>query len=104
MRIEEFEKWLKKQNLTKNAIKDCLCRCKRVEKALPIDLDDEYKKDKGESVLTLLTYTPEDTRNGKPVPGNFDFKPGTNICFRFRDLKVSTKKYFVFCRESNNND
>ena len=104
MRVEEFEKWLKKQTLTKNAIKDCLSRCKRVEKALSIDLDDEYKKDEGESVLTLLTYTPKDARNGKPVPGNFSFKPGTDICFRFRDLKTSTKKYFAFCGEPSNND
>lgn len=40
--------------IKENSSRDYISRCKRVEKHLEIDLDKEYKKDKGESLLQIL--------------------------------------------------
>ena len=101
MRDEEFRIWLQKLPMNKNPMKDCISRCRKVEKALSIDLDKEYEKDHGESVITMLTYTMEDERNGKEITGNFNFEPDAKIRFRFCDLRVAVKKYFSFCQEKD---
>ena len=79
MRDEEFRIWLQKLPMNKNPMKDCISRCRKVEKALSIDLDKEYEK----------------------VTGNFNFKPDAKIRFRFCDLRVAVKKYFSFCQEKD---
>lgn len=103
MRTDEFRIWLQEFPLNPKPLKDCISRCKKVEKALQIDLDKEYKKDRGVSVLSALKYTPEDEKNHREAPECFNFKPDANVRFRFTDLRSATKKYFAFCEAKTTN-
>lgn len=100
MKTEEFKSWLQSIPMNPLPVKDCISRCRKVEAALSVDLDEEYEKDRGENVIVSLTYTIEDERNHKTVPENFKFKEGSNIRFRFTDLRSATKKYFSFCEKN----
>lgn len=101
MRDDEFRTWLQSLPMNSKPLKDCVSRCRKVEKALAVDLDKAYKKDGGKSVIKALTYTPSDERNNKPAPEGFNFKPDANIRFRFTDLRSATNKYFTFCRDTD---
>lgn len=98
MKDNEFRAWLYSIPMNPNPIKDCISRCRKVEKALAVDLDKAYKKDGGKAVIKALTYTPSDEKNNMPIPEGFKFKPDANIRFRFTDLRSATNKYFAFCR------
>jgi hypothetical protein len=101
MRKEEFIKWLSSEIKAKPA-SDCASRCRKVENALGIDLDDEYNKDGGRELLnTRLAYSVADERANKPAPPGFNFKEGSSIRFRMTDLRSATKKYFSFCQREN---
>jgi hypothetical protein len=97
MKTDEFRAWLQSLPMNPKPMKDCISRCRKVEAALSVDLDKEYRKDRGKAVISALTYTPEDERNHKVAPESFKFKPDANIRFRFTDLRSATKKYFSFC-------
>lgn len=51
----EFRSWLIQGQTQKKVRGDCISRLKRVERALGIDLDKEYKKDKLENVLKAFS-------------------------------------------------
>ncbi len=97
MKTDEFRTWLQSLPMNPKPMKDCISRCRKVEAALSVDLDKEYRKDHGKAVISSLTYTPEDERNHKAAPESFKFKPDANVRFRFTDLRSATKKYFSFC-------
>lgn len=97
MRTDEFRSWLQKSGLGPKPLKDCISRCRKVEKALQIDLDEQFESDRGQSVISSLRYSADDERNGIQAPECFGFKEGANIRFRFTDLRSATKKYFSFC-------
>ena len=101
MKADEFKAWLQARTMKPLPVKDCISRCRKVEKALSVDLDEEYEKDCGETVILALTYTVNAERNNKAAPGDFSFKPGANIRYRFTDLRSATKKYFSFCKEKS---
>lgn len=103
MRTKEFRSWLQSIPMNTNPIKDCISRCRKVESALAVDLDDEYIKDHGDSVILALKYTAKDEKNHKPVPEGFNFKPNANIRFRFTDLRSAANKYFLFCKNTECN-
>lgn len=98
MKDDEFRAWLQSISMNPKPLKDCISRCRKVEKALATDLDKAYKKDGGKAVIKALTYTPSDEKSNKPIPEGFNFKPDANIRFRFADLRSATNKYFAFCR------
>ena len=54
MRDKEYSKYLQFY-VTNAVIGNYIKRCQRVENNLHIDLDDEFNKDNGKSLLTKLT-------------------------------------------------
>lgn len=96
MKKQEYRAWLEGR-MKPASIKDRLSRCARVEEALGVDLDEEYKKDGGKRVLSLLHYTINDLRIGKGIPGGFHFKEGTNVNQRMTDMRSAAGRYFDFC-------
>lgn len=78
MRKEDFRQWLEGR-IKKKPISDCLSRCTTVEYALKVDLDEEYKKDKGQAVIAKLSYNARDAKANLPVPQEFKFKEGQAI-------------------------
>ena len=96
MQRDLYTKWLAQSNLCPRAQADAKSRCIRVERDLQVDLDVEYKKDGGKSLVSLLEYTQDDKRNGRPAPSglmfNGDIKAG------MASLKSAVNNYFLFCR------
>lgn len=69
MQEELFNSWLQNQSYSnKRVISDNKSRCKRIERELAVNLDEEFTKDSLKEVLKNLKYTAEDARNGVPVP------------------------------------
>lgn len=96
MQKDRFREWLEPQR-TKRAASDCISRCKKVELALNVDLDEEYKRDKGRYVLLALSYGKKEKDTGVMASDKFHFQEGCNVVQRFTDLRASVKKYFAFC-------
>lgn len=100
MRTEDFRKWLQTKAYNKKPISDCISRCRQVERLGQLDLDEEFKKDKGENICSILKYGCADERNQREAPGGFAFNPGITLRFRSNDLRAALKKYIAFCEES----
>lgn len=96
MRKDEYGKFLEGKLKPKSA-KDRISRCRSVEKALSVDLDEEFKKDGGAYVMRMLNYSIQDERSNKPLPDGLSFKSGANVIQRITDLRSAVKQYFVFC-------
>lgn len=96
MDTKGFSAWLEALPLQPKPVYDCISRCRRVERSLGIDLDEEYEHDRGKSVLVALTYTIHDERDNKPAPKSFSLTPGANIRYTFSDLRTSVNKYISF--------
>lgn len=96
MKKEEFRSYLS-GSIQKKPISDRLSRCAAVECALKIDLDEEYAKDRGVTVLSKITYGKRDVDAGVPLPKGFSFKEGCNVVQRMTDLRSAVKMYFSFC-------
>lgn len=99
MRTEDFRRWLLVRQ-TRKSVSDSLSRCRRVEKSLQIDLDEEYQKDRGKQLLSRMEYTAADERNNRPAPLGFEFAANLSIISRLRDLRCAVKRYFKFCSVS----
>lgn len=95
MRYNEFSEWMENK-IKKNSIRDCLSRCKKVEKSLGVDLDEEFQKDEGNTVLVALSSEKYDDNDLKKISEEFGFKEGSNIKFRLSDMKSAVKRYFKF--------
>lgn len=98
MQNYKFKGWLEDSGISKRPIADALSRCKRVESGLCLDLDLEYIKDKGTSLIDLLSYSADDERNQKPAPKEINFEKGANIRNGMASLRNAVKKYFEFCQ------
>lgn len=99
MRDESFKTWLDSLGtMGKRPISDVISRCRRIENGLCLDLDEEFAKDKGGSVITLLKYTAEDEKRNCPVAPGLDFAPGANLKNGMASLRSAAKKYFEFCQ------
>lgn len=98
MRETDFSSWLKTK-VTTAVIGNSISRCQRVENNLQIDLDDEFFKDGGKSLLEKLTYNAEDQAHGRPLKCNISFDAGANLRNGMGSLKSAVNNYFKFCRE-----
>lgn len=99
MREEEFRVWMiNLGTMGKRPIADAMSRCRRIVSGLGVDLDAEYLKDGGESLIELLEYTAEDERLGQPAPKGINFAKGANIKDGMASLRGAVRKYFEFCR------
>ena len=101
MKKEAYRTWLD-GTIKTVCIKDRISRCARVEAALGVDLDEEYKKDKGKSVLELLHYTLNDWRTGTELPKCLKFKEGANTYQIMTDMRSAATRYFDFCAATSN--
>lgn len=97
MHDEEYSNWLQ-QHVTNAAITNYIKCCQRVEDNLQINLDDEYKKDDGVSLLNKLTYTTDDELHSRPLRCDIYFNVGSNLRNGMGSLKTAVSKYFEFCR------
>ncbi len=96
MQKELFRLWLRERR-TERSAGDCISRCKKVENTLDIDLDVEYERDRGKSVLTALGYGRKQVDKGEVFNQSFIFRKDCNYVQRFTDLRCSVKQYFAFC-------
>ena len=99
MQDYKFKKWLETSGISKRPIADALSRCRRLENGLRIDLDLEYAKDNGRTLIELLTYTANDENNNKPAPKGIYFTKGANLKNGMASLRSAAKKYFEFRSE-----
>lgn len=99
MRDKEYSKWLQSY-ITKPAIENYIKRCQRVEDNLNINLDDEFKKDNGVSLLAKLTYTTDDQLHNQPLKCDIYFCAGSDLHKGMGSLKTDISKYFEFCHSS----
>lgn len=97
MRKEAFRQWLEGR-IKKKPISNCLSRCTTVEYALKVNLDEEYKKEKGQAIIAKLSYNARDAKANLPVPQEFKFKEGWNVVQRLTGLLSSVKRYLDFCK------
>ena len=109
MRKEEFRRWIetgcgnRKKSLSAPVIADALSRCSRIERDGKVDLDQEYLKDGGKSILELLKYSAEDARTHKLPPEGFEFSSNANIKAGLASLKNAATRYFEFCEDCKPN-
>ena len=99
MRKEEFDCWLQFR-VTKAAKSDNISRCNRVEKELNIDLDDEFIKDRGKSLLYKLEYTRENQLHNEPLKCDIHFNEGSDLYTGMSSLRSAVKQYLNFCNEN----
>lgn len=94
MREYDFRDWLENgQRMTQRPINDCLSRCRRVERKLKINLDEEFKKDEGHGIMLLLA----DDENSV-LATQLGFADGANISNGLASLRSAVRTYFSFCR------
>lgn len=98
-RKEEFKKWLE-QNIKKNAASDCASRCNRVEKTLNVNLDKEYNKDCGESLLNKLSIRNKNEKTIADLSKKFGFTSEKATRTGVSDLKSAVKRYMKFLSEN----
>ena len=99
MRKDDFKEWLLVR-VKKKPASDCVSRCKTVETALEIDLDEEFAIDKGKRLMGKMQYSIADERADKDAPAEFHFKDNANIRYRMTNLRSAVNKYFEFCKET----
>lgn len=99
MRRDDFKEWLLAR-VNKKPASDCVSRCKTVETALEIDLDEEFSIDKGKRLMGKMQYSIADERANKEAPDEFHFKDNANIRYRMTNLRSAVNKYFEFCKET----
>ena len=68
----DFQLWLQQQNLDSAAVTQQLNRATRVEKHYG-NLDRQYTRDRLQSVIDDLQYTPEDEKKRRPNPSKINF-------------------------------
>ncbi|MHC1694014.1 MAG: hypothetical protein AB9835_01795 [Eubacteriales bacterium] len=94
MKEHDFKIWLENSGtMGIRPISDCISRNKRIENCLGIDLDDEYKLNRGQRIIELLTYTTDDRNNNIPSPIDIN----GDIYNGLASLKSAAVKYFEFC-------
>lgn len=99
MRDQQFANWLQGK-IEDKPVSDYISRCKRVESSLNIDLDIEFRKDNGRSIIDQLTYTKEDKRNNVIPTCGIVFSVGADYYNGLSSLRSAIRSYVDFCLES----
>ena len=95
MNEAKFRIWFEKQKNYHTA-RTYAARCMRIEEELNIDLDDEYRKDRGSSLLDRLKYSREEQRQRKQPRCGLKFGENVDIYTGMNSLRASVRKYFEF--------
>lgn len=95
---KEYSNWLQSY-VTPSVVTNYISRCQRVENNLHIDLDDEFVKDFGKSLLEKLTYSIDDQIHNRPLRCNIFFNSNSDLKAGMRSLKTAVNNYFEFCRK-----
>jgi hypothetical protein len=99
MRDDAYRNWLQGK-ISSRPISDSISRCRRVEESLKMNLDEEFSKDGGRSLVELLEYSSEDESLNRLAPTGISFTPGSNIKNGMASLRSAVKKYFEFCHST----
>lgn len=94
MKTTEFKIWLiESKNYKKNVAQSRASNCQTVQNHHG-DLDNHFKKDKGQELLELLSYSTEDESENRPVKHNV--KINGNLRTGSATLKQAVKLYMNF--------
>jgi len=101
MRTDKFKKWLLEERaLNFRSAQSRISNCRTVERTYS-DLDKQFLKDKGQSLMELLTYSTKDQRNRLPakhsIPIDGNIKNGSAT------LKSAVVLYMKFCEDERKN-
>lgn len=94
MNDKEYSNWLQ-SHVANTAVANYIKQCQQIEDNLNIDLDDEFIKDKGISLLAKLTYTTNDQLHSKIC-----FNDGLDLQADMNLLKIAVSKYLEFCQRN----
>lgn len=102
MKEDAYRAWLIKTKPDSDSkdrvVSDHLSRCRRIEKCLKVDLDEEYLNDKGKNLLSLITYPADKIINGSVTFTLFHFKNTKTNALKasLSTLCTAAKDYFAF--------
>lgn len=97
-RAKEFREWMESTGTMKaRPISDAISRCRRVEKGMQVDLDEEYRADRCARILRELEYSLEDVKERKKAPEGLNFVEGADLKNGLASLRAAIKKYIEFC-------
>lgn len=88
-----FRLWME-TNKDYHTARTYTARCHRVE--MNVDLDEQFIKDNGKSLLLELKYSRKDFRNGHKPNCGISFDEGANVYAGMSSIRTSVKKYFEF--------
>ena len=74
-------------------------RCIRVELEMNIDLDEQYDRDGGDSLMSLLMYSRKEEREGSMPKCGISFNQSSNIYSGMNALRTAVRKYFEFKKQ-----
>ena len=74
-------------------------RCIRVEGEMEIDLDEQYRVDKGSGLMQKLKYSRKESREGKQPQCGIVFDIDVDVYSGMHSLRASVKKYFEYLQQ-----
>ena len=74
-------------------------RCIRVEGEMEIDLDEQYRVDKGSGLMQKLKYSRKESRGGKQPQCGTVFDIDVDVYSGMHSLRASVKKYFEYLQQ-----
>src|SRR5205085_1435995 len=66
---------MRHRNLAANTVETNISALRRIERYNNVNIEDDFSKDRLDSLLQRLTYTREDERTGRPNPTNLASEP-----------------------------
>ncbi|WP_081724575.1 endonuclease NucS domain-containing protein [Asticcacaulis sp. YBE204] len=95
MQEKLYKMWLQAQSYDSGTVTAQLHRSQRVEKYHG-DLDQHFKHDRLETVISLLTYSAEDARRGRANPSKIPLDAQANIRNNLASYKDAIRRYARF--------
>lgn len=86
----DFKNWLIKNSVNKKVLSDCISRLKKIERELNCDIDDEYKRDRCDLLLSQFSKMGELLVKKYP---KCNFPIGK---YSMNTYKLALKKYINF--------
>mgnify|MGYP004469725701 FL=1 len=95
---KNFRLWMEK-NKSYNTARTYTARCIRVENEMGINLDEQYEKDEGNSLMQKLKYSRKESREGISPQCGIVFDIDVDVYIGMHSLRASVKKYFEFLQQ-----